>query len=294
MKISKDQHKLKFAVISDDTKKEGFNNMDRTTVIGLAAGTICIIGGFTLEGGSIFSLFGLPALIIVLGGTICATAVGVSVSDLKNLPRWIKVAFTAKPYGAVGAYYTLIRFAEKARREGLLSLEEDLDTVPDPFTRRGLQLVIDGTDPEITREILESNISVLEQRHKVGISVFEAAGGYCPTMGIVGTVMGLVMVLGNLSDPDQLAGAIAVAFLATLYGVFFANMFFFPIAAKLKMKDKEEVAAMEMILNGIISIQAGDNPSILREKLKACIGVNAIPEENYEESASGSRQTAVS
>lgn len=250
--------------------------MDLATVIGIVAGIGSLLLGYVLEKGTVGSLVQGPAALIVFGGTAGAVLASFALNDLKSFPKWLKIAFTNQSFGAAEAYQTLIRFAEKARREGLLSLEQELETVSDRFTRQGMQLVIDGTDPEITREILESNISVLEKRHKVGIHVFEAAGGFAPTMGIIGTVMGLVHVLGNLSDPNSLSGAIASAFIATLYGVASANVLWLPIATKLKQKDKAEVAAMEMVLDGILSIQSGENPSILKEKLKTHLG--NIPE----------------
>jgi chemotaxis protein MotA len=250
--------------------------MDLSTIIGIILGIGCLLAGFVLEHGILSSLLQGPAAVIVFGGTFGAVITSFPLSDLKNIPKWLKIAFSKQSFGTVEAYHTLVRFAEKARREGLLSLEQELESVNDRFTRQGMQLVIDGTDPEITMKILESNISVLEHRHKAGIHVFEAAGGYAPTMGIVGTVMGLVHVLGNLSDPSKLSSAIAAAFLATLYGIASANLLWLPIATKLKNKDKAEIAAMEMILDGILSIQAGENPSILKEKLKTHLG--NIPE----------------
>lgn len=246
--------------------------MDLSTLIGIIAGVGALIAGFVIEKGTVGALLQFSAAVIVFGGTAGAIVTSFPLSELKKLPKWFKIAFTQQSYGAAEAYETLVRFAEKARREGLLSLEQELETVTDKFTRQGMQLVIDGTDPEITQEILESNITVLEKRHKVGIAVFEAAGGYGPTMGIIGTVMGLVHVLGNLSDPSSLSTAISAAFIATLYGVSSANLLWLPIATKLKQKDKAEVSSMEMILDGILSIQAGENPSILKEKLKTHIG----------------------
>lgn len=267
--------------------------MDLSTVLGIVLGFGAMIIGYVLEGGTVSSLGGESAAIIVFGGTAGAVLTSFPLSDLKQLPKWLKIAFTAQAFGTVEAYETLVRFAEKARREGLLSLEQELESVTDHFTRQGMQLVIDGTDPEITREILESNIAVLEKRHKVGISVFEAAGGYGPTMGILGTVMGLVMVLGNLSDPEALSHSIAAAFIATLYGVASANLIYFPLATKLKMKDKAEISAMEMVLDGILSIQAGENPSILKEKLKTHLGSLLPDEENSKEGADTSGNTEI-
>ncbi|MFZ3130853.1 MAG: flagellar motor protein [Desulfosporosinus sp.] len=268
--------------------------MDLSTIIGIIAGFGALIIGYIHEGGSVGALGGLSAAIIVFGGTAGAVITSFPLSDLKQFPKWLKIAFTSQSFGAIQAYETLVRFAEKARREGLLSLEQELETVTDRFTRHGMQLVIDGTDPEITREILESNIAVLEKRHKVGVSVFEAAGGYSPTLGIIGTVMGLIMVLGNLSDPEELSQSIAAAFLATLYGVGSANLLWLPIATKLKMKDKAEVSAMEMVLDGILSIQAGENPSILKEKLKTHVGSVLPSEEETQERAAALGNAAVS
>lgn len=268
--------------------------MDLSTIIGIVVGFGFLIIGYILEGGSVSSLGGLSAALIVFGGTAGAVIISFPLSDLKNLPKWVKLAFTSQSFGTTEAYEILLRFAEKARREGLLSLEQELDAVTDRFTHQGLQLVIDGTDPEITRDILESNIAVLEKRHKIGIAVFEAAGGYSPTMGIVGTVMGLVMVLGNLSDPEALSHSIAAAFIATLYGVASANLLWLPIATKLKMKDKAEVSAMEMVLDGILSIQAGENPSILKEKLKTHVGSVLLSEDKNREGVADLGDAAVS
>ena len=251
--------------------------MDIATLLGIIIGFSALIIGFLLEGGHISALFLLPPAIIVFGGTFGAVIASFPMKEIRKIPQWLRIAFTEQDHGVLETYENLVRFAEKARREGLLSLEQEMEEVEDDFMREGMQLVIDGTDPEITREILESNIIVMEKRHKVGIDVFEAAGGYSPTLGIIGTVMGLVHVLGNLSDPDQLSKSIAGAFLATLYGVCFANLLYLPIATKLKQKDQMEVAAREMIMDGILSIQAGENPSILKEKLKTHLGNMPVP-----------------
>ncbi|HVJ47581.1 flagellar motor protein [Desulfitobacterium sp.] len=267
--------------------------MDLSTTLGMIIGIGFLVAGFLTEGGSLGSLFQLSAAMIVFGGTIGAVITSFPLAELKKVPQWFKIAFTDKSFGITEAYETLIRFAEKARREGLLSLEQELESVDDRFTKQGMQLVIDGTDPEITREILESNITVMEKRHKSGISVFEAAGGYAPTMGIIGTVMGLVQVLGNMSDPTSLSSSIASAFLATLYGIGSANLVWLPIATKLKQKNKIEVSAMEMVLDGILSIQAGENPSILKEKLKTHMGNMSQPKDkNAKESLNMDAESA--
>ncbi|MDR2737137.1 MAG: flagellar motor protein [Gracilibacteraceae bacterium] len=256
--------------------------MDLSTIIGLILGLLGLIGGFFLEGGHFSALWGLSAFCIVLGGTLGATIIGTPFDQLKNIPKWLGIAFTNRALNGEAMYSTLIRFSEKARQEGLLSLESELDKIDDEFLRQGMQLVIDGTDPDITRSILEAGLTTQESRHKIGISFFEAAGGYAPTMGIIGTVMGLIHVLGNLSDADKLASAIAAAFIATLYGVSFANVFFLPLAAKLKFKDKSETHIKEMVLDAIISIQSGENPAILKEKLSTHLGFTPSEEKAAE------------
>jgi len=228
------------------------------------------------------ALWGLSAFCIVLGGTMGATIIGMPFEQLKSIPKWFVIAFSNKSLDGETMYNTLVRFSEKARQEGLLSLETDLDEVEDSFLRQGMQLIIDGADPDITRSILEAGQTVQESRHKVGIGFFEAAGGYSPTMGIIGTVMGLIHVLGNLSDADKLASSIAAAFIATLYGVSFANVLFLPLASKLKIRDKTETHIKDMILDGIISIQSGENPSILKEKLKTHLGFTPAEDKTAE------------
>ncbi len=246
--------------------------MDIATIIGLVLGISSIVVAYVLEGGSIAVLFQPTAAMIVFGGTIGSLILSFSIKEFLSLPAYFKILFKQQNFDFLGTYEILIKSAEKARREGLLSLEQDLAAVTDGFLRQGLQLVVDGTDPELTNTILEIEINAMESRHKIGISMLEAAGGYAPTMGIIGTVMGLIHVLGNLSDPNALGPAIAMAFIATLYGVGSANLVWLPMAGKLKNKDKREVQLRDLILDGVLSIQAGENPSILKEKLKTHLG----------------------
>ncbi len=242
--------------------------MDLSTSVGLIFGVGALLVGFILEKGSLGSLMQISAILIVFGGTAGAVITSFPLNDLRNFSKWIKVAFTNRNLDLHQITDRLVFFATKARREGLLSLEQDLAEINDSFTYQGMQLVIDGTDPETTRNILEANIEATSKRHHVAVSAFDAAGGYAPTMGIIGTVMGLIQVLGNLEDPSALSHSIAAAFTATLYGVASANLIWLPIATKLKVKDQQEKTHMELIMEGIISIQAGENPSVLREKLK--------------------------
>lgn len=259
--------------------------MDLTTAIGILAGLASLIVAYVEEGGSLGVLWQPTAALIVFGGTFGALAISYSAKDLLAFPKYMKILFTNSKVDAAKTYDLLTKNAEKARHEGLLSLEQDLHSVTDLYMRKGLQLVVDGTDPELTRTILDNEISAMEARHKVGISMLEAAGGYAPTMGIIGTVMGLVHVLGNLTNPDALGPSIAVAFIATLYGVGSANLLWLPMGAKLKNKSKVEVQLRELILDGILSIQTGENPSILKEKLKVHLGPQADKLLNKTESA---------
>ncbi len=246
--------------------------MDSASIIGIILGVGSLLAAFVLEGGKVGALVQPTAAMIVFGGTLGALTLSYGIQDLKKLPKYFSLVFKHKLLDFVGTYNTLISNAEKARREGLLSLEQGLTSIEDPYLQRGLQLVVDGTDPELTKTIMESEIYAMETRHKVGISMLDAAGGFAPTMGIIGTVMGLVHVLGNLSDPSLLGASIAVAFIATLYGVASANLLWLPMGAKLKLKSSQEVLLRELIMDGVLSIQAGDSPSLLKEKLKVHLG----------------------
>jgi len=243
--------------------------VDLSSIIGLVLGFFSILFGFWEEGGKLTSLLAPTAALIVFGGTAGATILSFPMDDIKQVPALLKITFKDKKYNISELIVTLTGFAEKARREGLLCLERETANIDDEFLRQGIQLVVDGTDPALVRDILETQIDFTDQRHKIGADIFEAAGGYSPTLGIIGTVMGLVHVLGNLSDPESLGPSIAVAFIATLYGVCFANLVYLPIGHKLKLKSKQERFMKEIALEGILSIQAGDNPSIVREKLRA-------------------------
>jgi len=180
-----------------------------------------------------------------------------------------------KPSDPATAIEDIVAMAEEARREGLLYLENRLPEMDDPFLKKGLQLVIDGTDPELVKNILDVEIYTIEERHHVGSSIFEVAGGYAPTMGIIGTVMGLVHVLGSISSPETLGPAIAVAFMATLYGVGSANVLWLPLATKLQNISKKEILVKQLMMEGVVSLQAGYNPVLIRERLVAYLNPTA-------------------
>lgn len=241
---------------------------ETSTVIGIVAGMGAILFGFILEGGSLLSLFGLSALIIIIGGTLGALTTSFNLVAIMSIPKLVTVAMTAPDAPNNEIVLELISFAEKSRREGLLSLEDEVEKLDNKFLQKGIRMTVDGVDPEIIRTTLEKDMELFEEKKKHEAAVFEAAGGYSPTMGIIGTVMGLVLVLANLGgNASELGHSIATAFIATLYGICFANIFWLPVGLKLKHKMKEEVLKMEMIMIGVLSIQSGDNPSLLKERL---------------------------
>jgi chemotaxis protein MotA len=161
----------------------------------------------------------------------------------------------------------MVRYAEMARKEGLLTLEEMIANVKNEFLKKGIQLIVDGTDPALVRDILEIETEYMEERHKIGIEIFKQAGGYAPTMGIIGTVLGLISALGNLKDTAGIGPRISIAFIATFYGVFSANVLWLPLAKKLQISTQEEISARQIIIEGILSIQAGEHPRVIGEKL---------------------------
>ena len=243
--------------------------MDLATIIGIVIALAALLGGNVLEGGHLSALINGPAALIVFGGTIGATIICFSMNDVKNLPNWFKVAFQEKQADALKTIRTIVELADIARREGILKLETVIETLDNDFLKQGISLVVDGTDYEVTKSILETEVEFMRERHQTGAKFFEAAGAFAPTMGIIGTVMGLVHVLGNLSDTGNLGSAIAVAFIATLYGVFSANVIYIPIGAKLKVRSKQEAIAREIIIEGVLAIQSGESPRIIEDRLKS-------------------------
>ena len=239
-----------------------------------------MVGAFMMEGGSPAMLAASSAAIIVFGGTIGSVGLGFSPKKLKNAPAMLKLVFTAKDKDLVEIVGYFKQLSFKTRKEGLLSIEGEITDELDPFIKKGLQLVVDGVDPQMVKTILEFELESTYDRHKDGASMFEAAGGYAPTMGIIGTVMGLVMVLSNLSDPSVLGEKIASAFIATLYGVGSANLLWLPIASKLKDLNNEEIKEKQLIIEAVLLMQEGANPNILAEKLKGFLDKKQIKQFN--------------
>lgn len=243
--------------------------MDLATIIGLMLAWGALAVSLLIEGGSLKELINPSALVLVIFGTIGATIMGSSMKTIVCLPSIIKNAVVGRPLNPAAVIDLLVDCARTARRAGVLALEDFAHDVEDKFLKKGIELVVDGTPSVMVREILETEIVAMQERHKVGETLFTTMGGFSPTLGIIGTVMGLINMLANMSDPGKMGHAIAAAFTATLYGVAFANLVYLPIGAKLKAKTAEESVIYEMIIEGVLSIQSGDNPRIVEMRMMA-------------------------
>jgi chemotaxis protein MotA len=241
--------------------------MKASSAIGLAVAILGLFLGASMEGSNVFAIINPSAMLIVLGATLGATITGTSFDAIKLIPKLYMKSFNASQPDLNAKVAELVGYAESARRDGLLALDEQTAAIEDAFTRKGLQLVVDGTDPDLVYDILEAENRAMKKRHADGRQPFEKAGGYAPTMGIIGTVFGLIHVLAHLDAPETLGPSISSAFIATLIGVASANVIYLPIASRLKQMSDEELHARALVLEGILSIQAGDNPRVVQEKL---------------------------
>lgn len=242
--------------------------MDVASLFGLALGFGLIIISIVVS--SPLSLFwNGPSVLIVFGGTIGAIMINYSLKDLKRIGSLLRIIFSSDDHNPQEIIGILVSFAEVARREGLLALEEKAREVNEPFLQKGIQLVVDGTDPELVRNILEIELSYLEDRHDSGQGMFEQMGAYAPSFGMIGTLIGLIAMLQELDSPDAIGSGMAVALITTLYGSVLSNLVFLPMAGKLRNKSAAELLMKEVMIEGILSIRAGENPRIVEEKLKA-------------------------
>jgi chemotaxis protein MotA len=246
--------------------------MDLTTIAGLVVGVGGILLGHALEGGHIGSILQATAALIVFGGTFGAVMVAFPKKDFLRGMKMLGMALEEKKddLGGLAAY--VVRLASFARRDGVLALEGKLAEIEDPFLEKALGYVVDGVDPGVTRSSLEAAMDAEHEENMVGAKVWESMGGYSPTIGIIGAVLGLIHVMENLSDPSKLGGGIAVAFVATVYGVGAANLLYLPVANKLKRKLAIAMDRKVLIIEGVLAIQEGLNPRVLEEKLRAYTG----------------------
>jgi chemotaxis protein MotA len=255
--------------MSDNPETSKKSGMDLATVIGLTLAVVGILGGQALEGGKIGSIIQGTAAIIVLCGTFGACLVQfplqVTISSLKAVVR----IFQEPKINNREVIQDIIRLANKARKEGVISLEADTQKLDDQFLKRALTMAMDGVEPKVLRETMELEIENIEEEAEQPVKFWQAAGGYSPTIGILGAVLGLIHVMENLSDPSKLGGGIAVAFVATVYGVGLANLIYLPMSGKLKLKAKAQLVAKEIMLVGVIGILEGENPRLIEDKLKS-------------------------
>jgi chemotaxis protein MotA len=245
--------------------------MDKISVAGLILGIAAILLGQVLEGGHIASLMQPTAFLIVIGGTLGAVMLQSPASAFLSGLKMVKWVFVPPKTNPQELIELTGRWSHVARKEGLLALEAQIPSIPDPFMRKGLQLLVDGVEPERLRDVLEVELGAYEAQMKLSAKIWEAAGGYSPTIGIIGAVMGLIHVMENLSDPSKLGAGIAVAFVATIYGVGAANLIFLPVAKKLLANIGHLVAMREMFIDGLVGIANGDNPRIIESRMQGYI-----------------------
>jgi len=247
--------------------------MDIATILGVisAFGLVCIA---IFMGGGIQLFLNIPALMIVVGGTLGATMINYPLKDVFGVLNVVKKTLFTKNIPVDELIKRFIGFAKKSRKEGILALEGEIKDVTDEFLKKGVQLSIDGLEPQEISDVLETEVDFIRSRHQMGAEIFTTMGAFSPALGMIGTLIGLVQMLQTLDDPGSIGPAMAVALLTTFYGSIMANIVCLPIAGKLRTRSKEEVLAKEMSIQGIISISNGDNPRILEQKLLAFIPPN--------------------
>jgi chemotaxis protein MotA len=236
-------------------------------LVGVLVALGMILMGNAIEGGHIGSIVGGPAAMIVIGGTIGAVIVQFPFSTLKGALAAAAGAMKKSKHEPAKMIEELVGYANRARKEGILALEKTAQSASDPFLAKALMMAVDGTDSNTLRDTMELAITQHEEHGEDGAKVFEAAGGYCPTIGIIGAVLGLIHVMSNLSDINAVGSGIAAAFVATIYGVAAANIVFLPMAGRIKLRVREETTMMSMVLTGVLAIQEGMNPKLVRERL---------------------------
>ncbi len=241
--------------------------MDIATIVGVIAGFALVVMSILAAKGNMGDYLSLSSIIMVLGGSLSALIVANPLSRVLGITKYFSIALRTINFQEEQIISQLVGFSEKARREGLLALEDDLEDVGEEFMRKGIQLVVDGSDPEIIKSILYNDVNQLEARHSIGINIFDLWGKLAPAFGMIGTLAGLVAMLAVMEDKSAIGSGMALALITTLYGAIFANLVFIPIKRKLQDKSTAEVLVREIMIEGILSIQSGDNPRILEEKL---------------------------
>ena len=265
--------------------KQGGKKLDFISIGGILLALGGILGGLILEGGKLQDVKQVTAAMIVLGGTIGAVMVTTPMTVLSRAAKGLGSVFFENAQSPAAVIEEIIGYATQARKQGIVSLEQQASAIADPFLKKALNLAIDGIDLNQLRSIMELEITLLEQRGEEEAKVFEAAGGYSPTVGIIGAVLGLIQVMKNLANIDEVGHGIAVAFVATVYGVAAANLFFLPAGAKIKARIKAQVQVRELALEGVLSVVEGLNPKLIRTKLEAYAPAAASPKKAKAEAA---------
>lgn len=249
--------------------------MDISTLLGLIVGTVCVVASMYMGGGTIGDFIDPASIFIVIGGVIAAMLVAYPIPRLVAGLKVAKYAFVKQTFEPIQAIKQINDLAQSARREGLLALEEIAQGLNDPFLKKGILLIVDATDGDLLRSILETEIAFIENRHKDNQKIWETLAELGPAWGMIGTLIGLIIMLGALSDPSTLGPKMAVALVTTFYGSLIANFIATPISYKLKIGNDEEVLHKQLIVEGLLSIQAGENPRVIEEKLKAFLSPSA-------------------
>jgi len=258
--------------------------MDKTSIIGIILGCLAVGIGMILKGVTIESLLNPAAFLIIIVGTLASVLIAFPTRVIKNVPHLFRILFTESEETNVKELIDqFINWAEKTRKEGLLSLEGQMEDIDDPFLISGLQMAVDGQNPDFIREVLMEKIDAMEKRHEEGALVFSQAGTYAPTLGVLGAVVGLIAALGNLSNMEILGSAISAAFIATLLGIFTGYVLWHPFANKLREKSKQEVKIKLIMVEGILSITVGESPTVIKDKLSSYLSSRELAKIEKEE-----------
>jgi chemotaxis protein MotA len=241
--------------------------MDIATIVGLLLATAAIVYSVVAGGGTFAAFVDYPSIACVVGGAVAVVFICFPLKTVLSIGKVTKVVFINKPSNIPELIETLVGLAETARRDGLLALESKISDIKNPFIVLGIQMAVDGTRPEVIEEVMRTEIDSIATRHRDGKAVMDQAGRFAPAFGMIGTLLGLVMMLGNMDDPAAIGPGMAVALLTTLYGAMISNMFTIPFAEKLNFLNKQELLAMDIIVRGIMAIQSGDNPRVIEQKL---------------------------
>lgn len=273
----------------------GGNDMDKTSLIGVILGIIAVGVGMVLKGVPVNALFNPAAILIIFVGTAAAVIVAFPTKVIKNIPALFKVIFKENREDDINELiYRFTKWAELTRREGLLALETEVEKINDPFLASGIQMATDGQTSDFIRDVLQEKIAAMEERHEEGARVFSQAGTYAPTLGVLGAVVGLIAALGNMEDMDVLGAAISAAFVATVFGIYTGYVLWHPFANKLKEKSREKVKMKEVMVEGVLSITAGESPNVIQDKLSSFLSTKEVEQlkEYMESQVEGNVQEA--